>query len=147
MADQKDEDEDIAEELAFERLSAAGADPDVASDFLRAKTAVLRKQLKTIIEELIEPWFAELSEGKSVERWQSPIASLLMLGETDTGIDVIDLGDCRLATLDANALAELAISDTAPFDDHHASAEYRRSVGKRIFARKLGETFNLREAA
>jgi carbon-monoxide dehydrogenase medium subunit len=52
-----------------------------------------------------------------------------------------------VATLDANALAELAISDTAPFDDHHASAEYRRTVGKRIFARKLRETFNLREAA
>jgi aerobic carbon-monoxide dehydrogenase medium subunit len=53
----------------------------------------------------------------------------------------------QVATLDANAIAELAVSDTAPFDDHHASAEYRRTVGKRIFARKLRETFNLREAA
>ena len=53
----------------------------------------------------------------------------------------------QVATLDADAIAELAISDTAPFDDHHASAEYRRTVGKRIFARKLRETFNLREAA
>lgn len=53
----------------------------------------------------------------------------------------------QVATLDANAVAELAVSDTAPFDDHHASAEYRRTVGKRIFARKLRETFNLREAA
>ncbi len=53
----------------------------------------------------------------------------------------------QVATLDANAIAELALSETAPFDDHHASAEYRRTVGKRIFARKLRETFNLREAA
>jgi carbon-monoxide dehydrogenase medium subunit len=53
----------------------------------------------------------------------------------------------QVATLDANAIAELALSETAPFDDHHASAEYRSTVGKRIFARKLRETFNLREAA
>jgi carbon-monoxide dehydrogenase medium subunit len=49
--------------------------------------------------------------------------------------------------LDPRALAELAIADTAPFDDHHASAEYRRTVGKRVFARALSETLNLRAAA
>ncbi|MGE3691500.1 MAG: xanthine dehydrogenase family protein subunit M [Novosphingobium sp.] len=53
----------------------------------------------------------------------------------------------QVANLDANAMAELALAEVAPFDDHHASAEYRRLVGKRIFARKLRETFNLREAA
>ncbi|AXQ28533.1 xanthine dehydrogenase family protein subunit M [Solimonas sp. K1W22B-7] len=50
-------------------------------------------------------------------------------------------------TLDPRALAELAIADTAPFDDSHASAEYRRTVGKRVFARALSETLNLRAAA
>ncbi|HSW12933.1 MAG TPA: xanthine dehydrogenase family protein subunit M [Solimonas sp.] len=50
-------------------------------------------------------------------------------------------------TLDPRALAELAITDTAPFDDSHASAEYRRTVGKRVFARTLSETLNLRQAA
>ena len=49
--------------------------------------------------------------------------------------------------LDPRALAELAIADTAPFDDHHASAEYRRTVGKRVFAAALRETLNLRAAA
>ena len=49
--------------------------------------------------------------------------------------------------LDPRALAELAIADTAPFDDHHASAEYRRTVGKRVFASALSETLNLRAAA
>ncbi len=53
----------------------------------------------------------------------------------------------QVAGLDANALSELALAETAPFDDHHASAEYRRTVGRRIFARKLRDTFNLREAA
>lgn len=52
-----------------------------------------------------------------------------------------------LTDIDPQAIAELAIADTAPFDDHHASAEYRRTVGKRIFARTLREALDLREAA
>ncbi len=40
-------------------------------------------------------------------------------------------------SLDAKAIAELAIADTAPFDDLHATAEYRRTVGRRVFARAL----------
>jgi carbon-monoxide dehydrogenase medium subunit len=49
--------------------------------------------------------------------------------------------------IDPKAVAELAIADTAPFDDHHASAEYRRTVGRRIFERTLREALNIREAA
>ena len=49
--------------------------------------------------------------------------------------------------IDPQAVAERAITDTAPFDDHHASAEYRRTVGKRIFARTLCEALKIREAA
>jgi carbon-monoxide dehydrogenase medium subunit len=49
--------------------------------------------------------------------------------------------------IDPQAVAERAIVDTAPFDDHHASAEYRRTVGKRIFARALREALNVREVA
>jgi aerobic carbon-monoxide dehydrogenase medium subunit len=52
-----------------------------------------------------------------------------------------------LTEIDAQAVAERAISDTAPFDDHHASAEYRRTVGKRIFARTLSEALDIRRAA
>jgi carbon-monoxide dehydrogenase medium subunit len=52
-----------------------------------------------------------------------------------------------IATLDVEAIADLAISDTAPFDDHHATADYRRTVGRRIFARVLGEALNVRQAA
>ncbi|MEO6718473.1 MAG: xanthine dehydrogenase family protein subunit M [Novosphingobium sp.] len=49
--------------------------------------------------------------------------------------------------IDPQAIAELAVADTAPFDDHHASADYRRTVGRRIFARTLGEALNIRKAA
>ncbi len=52
-----------------------------------------------------------------------------------------------LAQIDSHAVAERAVSDTAPFDDHHASAEYRRTVGKRIFARTLREALDIREVA
>jgi carbon-monoxide dehydrogenase medium subunit len=44
-----------------------------------------------------------------------------------------------VAGLDLRGLAELAVADTAPFDDHHATAEYRRTVGRRVFARSLRE--------
>jgi len=50
-------------------------------------------------------------------------------------------------TLDIDGLAALAIADTAPFDDHHASAEYRRTVGRRIFSRTLREALGRKEAA
>jgi carbon-monoxide dehydrogenase medium subunit len=49
--------------------------------------------------------------------------------------------------LDTRALAELAVADTAPFDDHHATAEYRRTVGRRVFARTLSEALGGRQAA
>jgi carbon-monoxide dehydrogenase medium subunit len=49
--------------------------------------------------------------------------------------------------LDVEAIAALAIADTAPFDDHHASAEYRRTVGRRIFTRSLREALGRKEAA
>lgn len=52
-----------------------------------------------------------------------------------------------LESLDIPAIAELAIADTAPFGDRHASAEYRRTVGRRIFMRTLEEALSLRRAA
>ena len=52
-----------------------------------------------------------------------------------------------IAAIDPAAIAELAIADTAPFDDTHASAEYRRTVGRRIFTRTLREALNIQEAA
>jgi aerobic carbon-monoxide dehydrogenase medium subunit len=51
------------------------------------------------------------------------------------------------AAIDPQAVAECAVADTAPVDDHHASAEYRRTVGRRIFARTLRDALSIREAA
>lgn len=52
-----------------------------------------------------------------------------------------------LDTIDPQAVAERAIADTAPFDDAHASAEYRRTVGKRLFARTLRDALKIGEVA
>ena len=52
-----------------------------------------------------------------------------------------------LDTVDPQAVAEAAIADTSPFDDQHASAEYRRTVGTRLFARTLREALKTGEAA
>ena len=49
--------------------------------------------------------------------------------------------------LDVQRLADLAVADTAPFDDTHATAEYRRTVGRRIFAKTVNEALNMRQAA
>jgi aerobic carbon-monoxide dehydrogenase medium subunit len=49
--------------------------------------------------------------------------------------------------LDTEAVADCAIADTTPFDDLHASAEYRRTVGRRIFSRTLHEALQGAEFA
>lgn len=54
---------------------------------------------------------------------------------------------CAIGDVDVKAIAELAVADTAPFDDRHASAEYRRTVGRRIFARTLADALSARQAA
>lgn len=52
-----------------------------------------------------------------------------------------------LDALDLQAVAEASIADTAPFDDQHASAEYRRTVGRRIFASALRQALKTGEMA
>jgi carbon-monoxide dehydrogenase medium subunit len=52
-----------------------------------------------------------------------------------------------LERINPQAVAECAVADTAPFDDQHASAEYRRTVATRIFARTLRDALKIGEAA
>ncbi|SFF96806.1 carbon-monoxide dehydrogenase medium subunit [Novosphingobium sp. CF614] len=46
------------------------------------------------------------------------------------------------AQVDWKAVADLAVSETDPFDDHSADADYRRNVGRSIFARTLAEALD-----
>jgi len=52
-----------------------------------------------------------------------------------------------LGELDLQEAAQLAVSETDPFDDIHATAAYRRTVGARIFRKAVGETLGLQRAA
>lgn len=53
------------------------------------------------------------------------------------------LAGTPVSEIDPQAMAELALSETAPFDDQHASAEYRRTVGRKLFARALSDALQL----
>jgi carbon-monoxide dehydrogenase medium subunit len=44
--------------------------------------------------------------------------------------------------IDASAIAELAVADTDAFDDHAATSDYRRSVGRSVFASTLTAAIN-----
>lgn len=72
-------------------------------------------------------------------------AGLAWFGMGPTPIAMTQIENClvgaSLSSLDPEALAAAAVAEAAPFEDHHASAEYRRTVGRRILARTLRETF------
>lgn len=89
--------------------------------------------------------------GVVVEGGKIARAGLAWFGMGPTPIkarQAIDaLVGASVADLDVQRIAELAIADTNPFDDSHATAEYRRTVGRRIFAKTLAEALNVKVAA
>ncbi len=46
--------------------------------------------------------FRYVAQGRAIERWQSPIASVLMIEARDGVVTGADLGDCRVFALDAD---------------------------------------------
>jgi carbon-monoxide dehydrogenase medium subunit len=87
----------------------------------------------------------------SVERGRIARAGIAWFGMGPTPIrahaaEQMILGR-SLDGFDPQAVAERAVADTRPFDDHHAGAEYRRTVGTRIFARALREALRSGELA
>ena len=51
--------------------------------------------------------FAVMTQGRAVERWQSPIASVLMIEARDGAVSGADLGDCRVFALDADGAPQI----------------------------------------
>ncbi|HEY8949673.1 MAG TPA: hypothetical protein VIM56_12370, partial [Rhizomicrobium sp.] len=88
MADQKDDDEDIAEELAFEQLKG-GDSGGVASRFLAAKTEVLQKQLAQLHLSHFREWLyatAEIVVGLVILLIFVGIASAVWSAAHDNGL-------------------------------------------------------------
>ncbi|MGN6149678.1 MAG: hypothetical protein ACTHPD_14150 [Rhizomicrobium sp.] len=88
MADPKDDDEDIAEELAFEQVKG-GDSGGVASRFLAAKTEVLQKQLEQLHLSHFREWLyasAEIVVGLVILLIFVGIASAVWSAAHDNGL-------------------------------------------------------------
>lgn len=86
MADPKDDDEDIAEELA---LGATGADPQIATAFLRAKTRLLQEQIRQLRVGHFREWLyasAEIVLGIVILLIFFGIASAVWSAAHDNGL-------------------------------------------------------------
>src|SRR5690242_16935803 len=89
MADQKDDDEDIAEELAFEELKGMDGGSAVAARFLAAKAALLRKQLAQLHLSHFREWLyasAEMVLGLIILLIFAGIASAVWSAAHDNGL-------------------------------------------------------------
>lgn len=51
--------------------------------------------------------FQRLTQGRAIERWQSPIASVLMIQAHHGEVSGAELGDCRLFALDADGAVQV----------------------------------------
>ena len=87
----------------------------------------------------------------AVESGKVTRAGLAWFGMGSTPIAAVQaeaaLAGQEIAHIDPRHIAELALADAEPFDDHHASARYRETVGRRIFEKALREALDLKVAA
>lgn len=72
--------------------------------------------------------FAGLRRNKAFERWQSPIASMLMVSERGDGLVGVDLGDCRCFVLDDDG-AGGAFGGHESDEEERAAADAVKRVG------------------
>ncbi len=63
--------------------------------------------------------FRFMTQGRAIERWQSPIASVLMIEARDRVVRGADLGDCRVFARDADGAAQV-IGGPGDAGDHES---------------------------
>ncbi|MGD9982090.1 MAG: protein phosphatase 2C domain-containing protein [Hyphomonadaceae bacterium] len=82
--------------------------------------------------------FSYLTRGQDIERWQLPVASLLMLTENARGaIEGIDLGDCRVFALDADSALHVAGGKAGSVDEEVKFAAMAPDAGKPLLERTV----------
>ncbi len=79
-------------------------------------------------------WFDQLAK-RPYEKWQSPIASLLMLMERSDEIMGGDLGDCRVFALGADGAVHMAGGPQGAADDETESAARQTDAHKPLLER------------
>lgn len=96
---------DGATDLHDAPLSGAATDASWVAHFANARLHAARGELRDVVRDIsaaANDAFNQLAAGKIIEKWQSPISSLLMIEETADGIRGIDLGDSRIFALGAD---------------------------------------------
>ncbi len=78
---------------------------------------------------------------RTYQRWQSPISSLLIVEETKSGVDGLDLGDSRVFALDANGAVFVAGGPDDAADDESALAAGQKDKHEPLLRR--GETVDM----
>lgn len=126
---------DLGETPVTKTASDASWVAQVANTSLQAWTyGDLREAVRTASETAASA-FSYLTRGQSVERWQLPTASLLMLTENERGvIEGIDLGDCRVFALDTNGVQ--AAGGHGGVDDEVKFAAAQPDPGKPLMKRQ-----------
>jgi hypothetical protein len=92
--------------------------------------------------------FSYLTRGAAIERWQLPVASMLMLTENESGaIEGIDLGDCRVFALDSDG-AQTVGGHEGGLDDEVQLAASQPDADKPLLKRAAAiETLRRNRAA
>ncbi len=79
--------------------------------------------------------FTALLNGRTFERWQSPISSLLMVEETADGVAGNDLGDSRAFALDADGSVQTAGGPKAGREAETRAAAQQTDADKPLLER------------
>lgn len=79
--------------------------------------------------------FAALVGDRAYEPWQAPIATVLLLEETQTGVSGLDLGDSRVFALDAAGAAHARGGSARGVQDESAFAAQQTDKDKPLLQR------------
>jgi len=88
--------------------------------------------------------FKALTKEIVIERWRSPIASLLFIEDFDGRVNGLDLGDCRMAALDASGASWL-IGGPEDAADAEAKRAAQQTDADKPFLRREATIASLRE--
>jgi len=129
---------DGATDLHAAALTGAASDASWIAHFangcLYNTDGPLREQVRAA-SVAAEQAFTALTDGAAFERWQSPIASLLMIEATSDGVRGVDLGDTRVFGLDARGAVFVAGGPDDAIDDETALAAAQPEKDKPLLQR------------
>lgn len=103
--------------------------------FLHGDTSASLRDTVRAASDAAATGFDVVTGSQPFERWQSPISSLLIIEETETGIEGIDLGDSRVFALDSNGATTIGGGPDDAVDDETALASRQTDKDKPLLQR------------